>query len=377
MLAICCAGSSLLMAAPAHAGLDAPPMGARSLAMGATYVALANTADAVFLNPGGLSQLSGIEISLFYQKPFGLEDVHFGSLAATLPVSRFRASLGILTLGNGLYTEQTFSAAWSHQIRHKLYYGVALRYQTLEINGYGSSGALGLDVGFVVPFTSRVRWGVFTRNLNRPQIGQAGEQLPQTITTGLSLVPAPELIINLELFKDVRFEEEFRFGAEYRPVENLAIRTGAADNPDRFTAGFGVRVRSFTIDYAFFSNNDLGLTHQVSLSITFGAQDQKNEPRPPSPVATEEYQKRSAQNLDAKTPGHMGKVNLNTATAEELKTLPGVGDKTAQAIIQFRHANGLFKTVNDLLKVKGIGPGKLEKLKEFVTAAPPQPSANK
>jgi competence protein ComEA len=51
-----------------------------------------------------------------------------------------------------------------------------------------------------------------------------------------------------------------------------------------------------------------------------------------------------------------GKININTATVEELAQLKGVGEKTAEKIIQFREEHGLFKNVADLEQVKGIGP---------------------
>ncbi len=57
-------------------------------------------------------------------------------------------------------------------------------------------------------------------------------------------------------------------------------------------------------------------------------------------------------------------VNVNTATVEELKTLPGIGPAKAQAIIDYRQANGSFKTVEDLKKVKGIGEGIYGRLKD-------------
>jgi competence protein ComEA len=53
-------------------------------------------------------------------------------------------------------------------------------------------------------------------------------------------------------------------------------------------------------------------------------------------------------------------VNINTATKAELTTLQGIGEKRAQDIIDFRTKNGPFKSIDDLEKVPGIGPGKMK-----------------
>lgn len=60
-------------------------------------------------------------------------------------------------------------------------------------------------------------------------------------------------------------------------------------------------------------------------------------------------------------------VNLNTATAEQLETLPGIGPDLAQRILDYRTDNGPFKTIDGLLNVKGIGEGKFAKLRELIT----------
>ncbi|QYK68488.1 helix-hairpin-helix domain-containing protein [Paenibacillus sp. S02] len=61
------------------------------------------------------------------------------------------------------------------------------------------------------------------------------------------------------------------------------------------------------------------------------------------------------------------KVNINTATAAELMELPGVGAKKAEAILNYRNQHGVFKRVNDLDHVKGIGAKMLAKMKPYVS----------
>jgi len=62
-----------------------------------------------------------------------------------------------------------------------------------------------------------------------------------------------------------------------------------------------------------------------------------------------------------------GKVNINTATAEELDALPGIGPSIAQRIIDYRTTNGPFRSIEEIKNVKGIGDITFEKLKDKIT----------
>ena len=62
-----------------------------------------------------------------------------------------------------------------------------------------------------------------------------------------------------------------------------------------------------------------------------------------------------------------GKVSINTATKEELMSLTGIGDSKAEDIIKYREENGLFKTIEDIKNVSGIGDSLFAKIKENIT----------
>jgi comEA protein len=60
-------------------------------------------------------------------------------------------------------------------------------------------------------------------------------------------------------------------------------------------------------------------------------------------------------------------ININTAEAEDLELLPGVGPKTAERIIEYRKNNGKFKEKEDIMEVKGVGEKKFERWKDLIT----------
>lgn len=64
-------------------------------------------------------------------------------------------------------------------------------------------------------------------------------------------------------------------------------------------------------------------------------------------------------------------VNINKATSEELQQVPGIGPATAQKILQMRKSYGPFKSVDDLLAIRGLGQKRLDKMRKYLTVGKP------
>lgn len=81
---------------------------------------------------------------------------------------------------------------------------------------------------------------------------------------------------------------------------------------------------------------------------------------------TSETASNNDQSVVREEPGDNGKIDVNTAPVSKLTELPGIGEKKAQAIVDYRNTHGPFAKVSDLTKVKGIGMKMLEKMAPYV-----------
>jgi competence protein ComEA len=90
-----------------------------------------------------------------------------------------------------------------------------------------------------------------------------------------------------------------------------------------------------------------------------------------APVLAQKPAKESSSQAAVATP-----LNLNAATATQLESLPGIGARTAERIIEYRQKNGGFKKIEELMNVRGVGEKSFLKLKPLITVVPPKTEAS-
>lgn len=258
----------------ARGGFERTEGGARVLCFGGAFVGLADDSWAMLYNPAGLAQLRFPEFSVFYSpQPFGLTELKSISLAAAYPTNIGSFGASLREFGFELYREFSSSVSYAREVEG-IFAGMNLAYHSVSISNYGSAGTLGLDVGILVPILKTLRWGIAAKNVNAPTIGQSSERLPQTFTAGIFYQPLDALSLVFDYQKELGFPASPKFGFDYWIIDNVALRGGFADEPTTYAAGFGIRYLFFELDYAFTTHQELGLTHQASVTLRWLSKDE-------------------------------------------------------------------------------------------------------
>ena len=252
--------------------------GAKQISLSNSDVALSNDVFAVFNNPAGLSQFNWREIGIYYSPaPFGLSELSNGYVAYAEPFSFGTVALGGMTYGFELYRESKISLGYSYNYENKFFAGLAVNYHSFSIQNYGNSNAFYLNLGGLAYITHQLRWGFAITNLNRASIGNEDDQIPIIFSTGFSYDLIKTLTINLAVEKDIRYKPSVQFGLDYNIIEYLALRVGFQNEPARYAAGIGINYSIISLDYAVFTHQDLGLTHQAGLIISFGKNGDRSD----------------------------------------------------------------------------------------------------
>ncbi len=248
-------------------------VGAKPISMGGAFTSLANNSNAVYYNPAGISQLPFREVSIFYSPaPFGLKELANGSVNFVEPTKFGAFGLSAKTYGFELYKEITATLTYANNYNRKIYYGANINYYNLKIQNYGSASAVGIDIGAMAYLTDFLRWGFSAFNLNRPSIGTQKDKLPQVYRTGLSIQPRTDLNFVLDVEKDTRYTASVKAGIEYTLYDMINLRAGIGTEPTKFSGGVGFCYSLFEVDYGFYNHQDLGLTHQGTITINFGGE---------------------------------------------------------------------------------------------------------
>jgi len=264
--------------------------GARSQGMGGAFTGVADDVNALIWNPAGLALLDRPEFG--YLRMLYLSDIayNFGGVAVPIPMGPDNLGLGagVINLGTtfdstgGLVPsistgDNAFFFSVAYRVQKILSVGITGKYIMRNIAGYNAS-AFGGDIGVLVTPGEKFRIGAGLFNVGQQvQFISSADPLPMTGRLGLSykVLAIPQL--SLLLAADGAYQIQGGIisggvGAEYWYDKTLAVRVGYTGTTDsqHLTAGIGVNISMFQVDYAFAPMGTLGDTHRLSLIVRLG-----------------------------------------------------------------------------------------------------------
>lgn len=289
-------------------------VGARSVAMGEAFVAVANDASALFWNPAGLARLSSKELSASHHAY--VQGINYDAVSYAHPsrVGTFATGMNYLQIGDierrGTdekpqgnfsasdaafvlsYARPLLSSSGSRSPQSRMTGGVNLKIIRQDIDGYQAQ-AVAADFGLLTPLrNTRFTLGLALQNVGTDvRFANESYALPRTLRVGLSwsAAKAPLLLSGaLSLPRDNA--PSFQLGSEFWVTSMLALRSGyflraendaagfrgVSSNTDNglarlvgLTAGVGLRFLNMQMDYALVPMGDLGTTHRVTLGFKF------------------------------------------------------------------------------------------------------------
>lgn len=246
-------------------------LGARAVGLNGAFTSLSDNSLSIFYNPAGLGQVRYRDLSVFYNPaPFGLTELSTAAVTYAEPLNCGTIGAGIRTYGFDLYKETCILLSYGNGFRNRIFYGINLNFYHLNIQNYGSATSAGIDIGAMAYINKYLRWGFFGKNVTGSTIGDAKEKIAQVYRTGLNYKPLDEAGIMLEIEKDVKYPVSVRGGFEYSLMDYVDLRAGVGSEPTSFTGGIGFNYKIFQLDYALYKSQDLGITHQGSLTVNFG-----------------------------------------------------------------------------------------------------------
>lgn len=238
-------------------------MGGRSSSLGNASSPISDNWS-LFNNVAGMAKIKSTSVNFAYAVNPSLPGADRAAASINLPMPIGMLGVGVFKFGDELYSEQIFSAGYANQFGIASL-GLKVNYVQYRAEGLGTHSALSLNFGGIAELTPKVSIGAYIVNINQPQLSSGtDESLPVILVTGVQFHPEEELILLLEIEKDLHYQPTIKGGIEYAFHEKVKARTGFNLNPNTIHGGIGYQSARLIIDYALQYNASIKTTYQLS-----------------------------------------------------------------------------------------------------------------
>ncbi len=244
-------------------------LGARNSGLAGTSSTLGDHWS-LFNNIGGLGKIEHSAVFADYQNRYGIKEFQVVGAGAVYTTGKGNAGLGFYKFGDEIFSQQRLHLAFGHRLQ-LISLGLGVDFLQYNIATVGTRQVVTLQFGGIAEITPELHFGAHISNFNQARlVKETREKVPTVMKGGISYRPNSELMINLEVEKDLDFDEVVKAGIEYKIVEQVFLRTGISTRSGSGAFGIGFHPTNFQFDYAYSTDPKLGGIHEVSFSILSG-----------------------------------------------------------------------------------------------------------
>lgn len=241
--------------------------GARNAGLAGASLTLGD-AYSLFNNIGGLGRVENHTAFAGYQNRYKISEFQVIGGGGVFHHEIGNAGVGYYKFGDDIFSQQKLHLAIGNTMQ-MVSLGLGVDVIQYDIQSVGTQRALAIQFGGVAEITPQFLFGAHIFNLNQATlVSETGERLPTVMKGGLSYRPTDELMLNVEVEKDLDFDEVFKGGIEYRIIENVFLRTGISTQPFIGAFGLGFHPKKLQFDYAFTNDSELGNIHEFSIAYS-------------------------------------------------------------------------------------------------------------
>ncbi|WP_340106567.1 hypothetical protein [Rhodohalobacter sp. 8-1] len=243
-------------------------IGARSIGIGQTGVALPGHQWAIFSN-SSLISTNERRISFYGFRYVGISEISDLAASVQVPAQFGSIGAGFHRYGFDLFSQTQLRLGYKKQFK-QFHAGLSINYSHVQQGGgYGSAGALGLNLGLAAQILESLWFGARATNINQPAYGPTDEYLSRDLAIGLSYFPSPRVMITVDAVKDVRFPMSLRAGAEVELISGFRTRAGITTHPETYGGGLGYDTDLWQINIGFQQHIPLGLSPAIDIGVSF------------------------------------------------------------------------------------------------------------
>ena len=244
-------------------------LGARSSSIGGASVTLSDEYS-LFNNVGALGAVEHHAVFAAYQNRYGIPEFQVIGGGALYSHQLGTFGIGYYKFGDDVFSEQKVHLAIGNQIQ-MISLGLAIDVLQYRMESIGTRQALVVEFGGLAEITPQLSFGAHLFNVTQAELGDdQNVPLPTVMKAGLAYCPSQELMMTIEVEKDLDFDEVIRSGLEYKVVEDIYLRTGVSTRPFVGAFGLGFHPKRLKVNYAFQNDSDLGNMHELAVAYRIG-----------------------------------------------------------------------------------------------------------